>query len=182
MSNQTTPKPAGVNDSGGGNGNASFNAPRTILLFRHAEKPTGGLDPNLSAAGHERAEKLAGYIPATFGRPDFIIATANSKHSSRPFQTVQPLSLATGLTIDATIKDADFGARAQSLLGDTQYAGKLVVLCWHHGTIPDLAAALNAPKSTYPEPWDADVFNLIIKLDYQAGNPVPTVTQISEPF
>jgi phosphohistidine phosphatase SixA len=186
MSTGITKQPVGGVHTGakrnqpGGNGATS--APRTILLFRHAEKPTDPADPNLSAAGHERAERLADYIPKTFGRPDFIFATAFSQHSQRPYETVQPLSEATGRPIDATIKNADFQVLAQALFGDAQYAGKLVVLCWHHGTMPDLAAALNAPQGTYPETWDAGVFDLILKLDYQPGDHTPSVTQVTEPF
>jgi hypothetical protein len=43
-----------------------------ILLMRHAEKPDDPLDPKLSVAGSARAQKLAQYIPETFGKPDFL--------------------------------------------------------------------------------------------------------------
>ena len=53
-------------------------SPNVILVMRHAEKPTDDHDPHLSPPGKERAEKLATYIPDTFGKPDFVFAAAVS--------------------------------------------------------------------------------------------------------
>jgi len=66
--------------------------PKTVLLTRHAEKPTDLLDPDLSDQGDDRAKRLVEYIPKTFGQPDFIFAAASSKHSNRPYDTVAPLA------------------------------------------------------------------------------------------
>jgi hypothetical protein len=41
-----------------------------------------------SPDGFERAEKLATYIPATFEKPDFIFAAADSHESVPPRETV----------------------------------------------------------------------------------------------
>ena len=82
-------------------------APKFILVMRHAEKPDDDNDPHLSPAGHACAEKLASHIPDTFGKPDFIFAAADSKKSERPRETVEPLSKATGIPIDAKIADKD---------------------------------------------------------------------------
>jgi hypothetical protein len=57
-----------------------------ILLMRHAERSADPLEPNLSPAGFDRAKKLASYLPATFGKPDFLFASAVSKHSRRPLR------------------------------------------------------------------------------------------------
>src|ERR1700681_1377892 len=50
--------------------------PSRIILMRHADKPDDPDDPDLSTAGVTRAQHLATYIPQTFGKPDYIIATA----------------------------------------------------------------------------------------------------------
>src|SRR6478672_2317427 len=71
--------------------------PSRIILMRHADKPDDPDDPDLSAAGVARAEHLATYIPQIFGKPDYIIATARSKHSDRPLETVVPLARAVGV-------------------------------------------------------------------------------------
>jgi phosphohistidine phosphatase SixA len=154
--------------------------PKFILVMRHAEKPEDPRDPDLTPEGVARAEKLAGYIPETFGPPDFIFAAAISKHSARPFETVQPLAKRTGKAIDATIADQDYGALAAGLLSDAAYSGKQIVVCWHHGNIPSLLHALGAKNGDYPDPWNRNVFNLILKVEF-LGNKVK-VSEVVEPF
>jgi hypothetical protein len=154
-----------------------------ILLMRHAEKTGDPLDPHLSPDGYTRAAKLADYIPATFGIPQFLIATSISKHSMRPIETLQPLSVKIGVAVDATYADQDYGALASQLLSDPRYAnaGTLIVVCWHHGNIPLMASALRAKPGSYPDPWDANVFNQILVLTY-SGDGEPEVTTQTEPF
>jgi broad specificity phosphatase PhoE len=74
-----------------------------ILVMRHAEKLADLTEPDLPPAGYARAVKLATYIPGTFGTPDFIFSAAISKHSARPYETVEPLAKRTGKPINATI-------------------------------------------------------------------------------
>jgi broad specificity phosphatase PhoE len=47
----------------------------TILIMRHAEKSGDPLDPDLTPAGRDRAQRLAEFIPAKFGKPQFLFAT-----------------------------------------------------------------------------------------------------------
>jgi hypothetical protein len=155
--------------------------PKFILVMRHAEKPRDPHDPNLSPEGRSRAERRASYIPDTFGTPDFIVAAAISKHSARPYETVEPLAKRTGKPIDATIADQDYGALASDLLSGGDYAGKQGVVCWHHGNIPSLLRGLGAKEGEYPDPWDSKVFNLILKVEFR-DNAVPAVTKVHEPF
>jgi broad specificity phosphatase PhoE len=154
-----------------------------ILLMRHAEKTGDPMDPHLSPDGAARAAKLADYIPATFGIPRFLIATSVSKHSARPIETLEPLAAKTGIPIDATFADQDYGALASQLFSDPRYAdaGTLIVVCWHHGNIPSIMRALRAKPGDYPDPWDAHVFNQILDLTY-AGADEPKVTTVTEPF
>ena len=155
-------------------------APQRILLMRHAEKSGDPLDENLAPAGVARAARLATYIPATFGKTGFLFATAASKHSLRPIQTIQPLSTAINVPINASFADQDYGALAQEILANAKYDGAFVLICWHHGNIPPLANALGAGAGSCPNPWDSAVFNLILQFDYGVG--APTVTAIVEPF
>jgi broad specificity phosphatase PhoE len=151
-----------------------------VLLMRHAEKPTDPLDPDLSPAGRQRAEKLVDYIPKTFGKPAFLFASAASKHSRRPIETITPLAQNCGLKIDESFADQDYEALAHELLTNDQYESKLILLCWHHGNIPPLAHALNAPHGDYPNPWDPTVFNLILNFKFRSGK--PEVQEMTEPF
>jgi broad specificity phosphatase PhoE len=154
-----------------------------ILLMRHAEKIGDPMDPHLSAEGYARAAKLADYIPATFGIPQFLFATSISKHSIRPIETVGPLAAKIGVSIDSTYADQDYGALASQLLSEPRYvgSGSLIVVCWHHGNIPSMARALRARPGSYPDPWDSRVFNQILVMTY-AGDGEPGVTTSTEPF
>lgn len=140
--------------------------PSRIILMRHADKPDDPDDPDLSAAGVARAEHLATYIPQTFGKPDYIIATARSKHADRPFETVEPLARAVGLSIQHDIPDKDFEDLVDEIFSDANYRGKTVVIAWHHGTLPAIAALLGAPAGSYPDPWPDDTYNVILDFRY----------------
>ena len=41
--------------------------------------------------------------------------------------------------------------------------------------------AFGAQSGTYPDPWDPNVFNLILKIDFSAVR-APVVSSITEPF
>ena len=155
--------------------------PALILLMRHAEKPLDPRDPNLSDAGKARADALSRYIPEDVATPDFLFASAASKHSVRPIQTLTPLSERLSLPINTGFADQDYPVLSGELFSDPQCAGKTILVCWHHGNLPGLALDLNAPESDVPNPWDPKVFNLILKLDYGNGS-IPIVTRITEPF
>jgi len=119
-----------------------------LLIIRHGEKPgdpavdapTDGI--NLSTKGYERAGALAPYVHATFGAPDFLFATKESKHSNRPVETITPLAKAIKLDIDDEFADNEYDKLAAKLQSDNKYAGKQILICWHHGTIPELVTAL----------------------------------------
>lgn len=100
-----------------------------------------------------------------FLTPNFLFATQKSKHSNRPVETITPLSLATGLSIDSSYPDSGYGDLARAVLGG-QYAGKVVLICWHHGEIPDLAAALGVSN---PPKWKGTVFDLVWQVTYTKG-------------
>ena len=152
-----------------------------ILLMRHAEKTGDPTDPHLSQDGYARADRLADYIPATFGQPQFIIASSISKGSVRSIETMKPLSDRFGVPTDATHAAQDYGALASQLLSDPRYAGTLIVISWHHANIPSLAQALGAKPGSYPDPWDPQVFNLILDLTY-VDDTEPDVKTLIEPF
>jgi broad specificity phosphatase PhoE len=152
-----------------------------ILLMRHAEKPADDSDPNLTAEGYHRAQELADFIPAKFGRPDYIFVAANSKKSMRPYETAVPLSQATKTPIDTSFRDKDFKQLAAALLQDDRFANKLVVVIWHHGNIPEFAHDLEAKDGSYPDEWPKYVFNQILQFDY-TGRHHPIVTAQTEPF
>jgi hypothetical protein len=156
-------------------------APNRILLMRHGEKPDDPRDPDLAVAGRVRAEMLALYIPATFGKPDFVFAGAVKRRSVRAYLTMRPLCDAIGVELDASFKSDEYRDLAKRLHSDAVFTNKLVVVCWSHGELPALANALKARPGDYPDPWDDSVFNLILQLDYREAD-APLVTSVVQPF
>jgi len=124
------------------------------------------------------ATYMPGKVPkaaARFPAPDFLFATAHSPESKRPRQTITPLAAALGLPInhDYGEKKKDIDALA-ALLRTSHYVGKTILICWHHGAIPDLATALGATGAT---PWAATVFDRIWVIDYDTA---PAIRQFGQ--
>jgi broad specificity phosphatase PhoE len=141
--------------------------PRQILIVRHAEKPDSDSDPNLTARGYARAAALVQFFSSSFDTPDYLFAAQASKQSNRPVETLTPLATALHMKLNSSIADNDYGTLAQQILTDPQYTGKMLIICWHHGNIPELAKALgvgNPPKS-----WPDDVFDRVWRIQYTDG-------------
>jgi hypothetical protein len=145
--------------------------PALVLLIRHAEKPPDeAVSVSLSPQGRKRADALPGLFtrsqarPVPFPAPQFLFATKNSKHSHRPVETVTPLAVNLGLRVHAEIADEDFAKVAGELFGKTKYAGKTVLICWHHATLPDLAHALGATDA--PGHFKGSVFDRVWQISY----------------
>ena len=144
--------------------------PATILIIRHAEKLTDGRI-DLSPTGFERAKLLPNLFLPAGARPDLptpqiIFATHLSAHSNRPVQTVTPLAAALHVPIDDSISNDDYPKLAETLLSG-KYAGKVVLVVWHHGKIPELTRALGA-KPPY-NPWPDQQYDRIWRIDYKGG-------------
>jgi len=145
--------------------------PHIVMIIRHAEKPdnTGvEKDPNLSRQGYERADALAKVIPDHFPKPDWLIATKRSKSSNRPVETITPLAKTLHEPIESTFNDDEFDQVAQEVLSDARYAGKTVLIAWHHGKIPELAKALGAKD--VPDKWDSKVFDRVWEIIYDGDS------------
>ena len=161
--------------------------PTKVLIIRHGEKPgKPGIDgaddsPDLSTRGFERAAALAVYVPATFGPPDFLFATEATKHSNRPVETITPLAKALGIEINSKHADDDFQKVADDIKSNAKYAGKLVLICWHHGKIPKLTTKLDGSPPF--DPWPDDVFDRVWSLALPVppgatGIPVQNIPQM----
>jgi broad specificity phosphatase PhoE len=144
-------------------------APATVLLIRHAEKLTDG-QQDLSPTGLERAKRLpelfGGAAPHNLPRPQFLFATHVSKKSNRPVETITPLSQALGLPISSDVDDKDFAVLAKELLSG-KYAGKVVLVAWHHGSLPAFARALGAVPPY--DSWPDTQFDRVWRIDFVGG-------------
>ena len=144
--------------------------PATVMIIRHAEKLTDG-QIHLSEAGFKRAAMMPVLFQPGSGRgdlavPQVLIATHQSAHSNRPVETITPLSAAMKLPIENSVMDEDFALLAKDLLSG-KYAGKVVLVSWHHGKIPQLAAALGV-KPPYDK-WPDEQFDRVWRIDWQGG-------------
>jgi phosphohistidine phosphatase SixA len=141
--------------------------PARIIIVRHGEKPDDASDPNLAPQGQERAQALATILPQKYPNISYIFASAPSKHSVRPIQTITPTAQKLGLPINEQYADADYASLAHEIFSNPEYAGKTIAIAWHHGEIPALTQALGA---TPPEArWPSDSFDRIWQIDYSAN-------------
>jgi phosphohistidine phosphatase SixA len=111
---------------------AASSGPAMVMLMRHGED-IGENSYHLSPEGMKRAQALPRLFGTRLPRPDVIVATHASKNSNRPIETVEPLARALGLDIDHRFRQDDFAILARDLLTDRRFAGKVVLVCWHHG-------------------------------------------------
>lgn len=134
---------------------AASSGPAVVMLIRHGED-IGQRDFHLNSRGYQRAAALPKLFGTRLPKPQVIIASRASKGSNRPVETVEPLAKALNLSIDTRFRDHDFRALADRLLSDERYDGKVVLVCWHHGSIPKLARALGVPD---PPKWPDGQFD-----------------------
>jgi hypothetical protein len=138
--------------------------------------PPPSLECRLTAGGSSFSGSYEGKdVPgdaSLFPTPAFIFATQESKHSDRPIETITPTSVALGLTIDSKYSNStsDIAKLANDILTKSDYAGKVILICWHHGTIDAVATALHGTGATK---WVGTVFDRLWLLDYSQGSSPP---------
>jgi hypothetical protein len=151
-----------------------------VIIVRHAEKPDTG--DGLAPAGDARANAYVDYfkhftVNSNAVHFDYLFAAKDSRESKRPRLTIKPLSKALGLVINTEFKDDKYAELAEELHAG-RYRNKNILVCWHHGKIPELLAALGAdPHKLLPNgKWPEDVFGWVVRLEYdQKGNLNATV-------
>lgn len=155
----------------------------TILIIRHAEKPAIG--NTLTPAGEKRAQAYIGYfqnftIDSQPFKIDALIAATNSENSHRPFLTIEPLSKALGMPIDQRFNAKEYQKLADDLRAKPH--GQHILICWHHGDIPQLTQALGAdPKQLFADTrWPDDVFCWVIQLRYDADGKLIDAKRVNE--
>jgi broad specificity phosphatase PhoE len=132
---------------------AAVQAAPIIVLVRHAEKAAaGGNDPELSAAGQQRAEALARILK------DAGITAIFTTEFKRTQETAAPTAKATQVS-PTVIPANDIPGMVEKLRG---LKGNALVVA-HGNTIPDLVKALGAETPvTVPEDDYSDLFLIVI--------------------
>lgn len=116
-------------------------ASTTVIIVRHAEKAAEpAADPPLTAAGTARADALAELLK------DAGVRAVLSTQFQRTRLTVAPMAARLGLATEIVDARAANHARmvADSILA--KYRGQTVLVAGHSNTVPDIVAALGAPK------------------------------------
>ena len=113
----------------------------TVIVVRHAEKAAEpAADPPLTAAGVARAEALS---EAVRGLPVTAVVSTNFV---RTRSTAAPLAARLGLTPEIVDARAPDHARQVAAGVLARHRGETVVVVGHSNTVPDIVAALGAPK------------------------------------
>jgi hypothetical protein len=154
--------------------------PAVVFIIRHAEKPAERENSDLTANGFKRAAALPSLFVQQPGssslprlpRPAALFASAPGKHSNRPIETITPLAQALHLRLNTDYADIETAPIAREILSG-RYAGKVVLVCWHHGEIPHLAEALGVTNA--PHHWDESVFDQIWMIEWVNGKGQLTV-------
>lgn len=107
----------------------------TFVVVRHAEKANDDpRDPNLAAAGHDRAHRLAQALQ----RVDLQAVYTTPLRRSR--QTAQPAAQRHGLSVNVYPADQDASVLAAQLR--QQHRRGTVLVVGHSNTVPGIVAAL----------------------------------------
>ncbi len=141
--------------------------PAQVILIRHAEKATKidtGNSDMLSTKGKERAVALVPYFAetkefTTNGAIVAIYATNPSKEypSTRCIDTVTPLADKLKLTVSRNFVIDDYKKMVDEIKSNAEYKNKVVLICWEHNFIPEIARAFGALQS--PSRWPTDTYD-----------------------
>jgi hypothetical protein len=154
-----------------------------IMIVRHAEKPSDdgkilGVDadgaPNpeeLIVRGWQRSGALVrlfvprdgNFVDPHLATPTTIFASEVAKHSKslRPQHTVLELATVLGLTLSLGHAKDDLAG----LVADAQAAPGPVLIAWEHQDIPSIVDLITGNKTTCPQTWPGDRFDLVWVLD-----------------
>jgi len=125
-----------------------FGGTTTVIVLRHAEKSTEQTDPSLSAAGHERAARLATLLAQTGVAAIYVSDTRRAR------ETVEPLARRLDVQV-AEYPGREIDHLATRLLD--RHRGQTVLVVGHSNTVPQLLATLTGGR--YVTRLDEDEFD-----------------------
>ena len=121
-----------------------------------------------------------------FPTPDFLFATQQdppNTGSNRPYETITPLAEALqsyynpSITINQNFNndpnDNQHGLPAlvsEIMNNPNTYGGKIILIAWHHGQIPNLALDFQVPSSQLPfTQWPSTRFDIVFLIAWENG-------------
>jgi hypothetical protein len=154
-----------------------------IMVMRHAEKPLGEAPPHgvtvkgerekesLTVRGWQRAGALVSlFAPANssfqdpaLAAPQFLYASTPTKRngSRRPIETITPLAEKLAIRINSNYPKLE----ADEMLAEAFLCSGVVLICWQHEFIPKIANRILGNKSTSPQDWPEDRYDMIWVFD-----------------
>jgi len=130
---------------------------KLIMIIRHGEKLNDKVT-DLSPRGKARAQCLINLFGenGVFLQPEHIYAQSPSekKQSTRPRDTVTPLSEAIGIPINLDYTSGQVKKLAKSIENSTD--NKVVLISWSNDNIPDIAEKFGIVN---PPDWDSNTFD-----------------------
>jgi len=151
--------------------------PKEIILIRHAEKHTETAGSSLSPKGEARAIGFSVFYMKNadslfHGKPDFFIATdPKGSKAIREVQTLLPLSNLLTMenpgadyTILHPFINKDW-AKIRDYLGKAKFNKKIILVCWDHAFLPELAKSLGV-KAELVSDWGHNDFSTIWVINY----------------
>jgi len=117
-----------------------------------------------------------------FPTPDFLFATQAGASSNRPGETITPLAEALqsyynpNITINQNYNnnpnDQQNGlpALAKEITTNPIYGGRIILIAWHHGQIPNLALDFGVPQNELPfTQWPSDRFDMVFLIGWEGS-------------
>jgi hypothetical protein len=139
--------------------------PAQVILMRNAEtSPESGA---LTLKGRERAIALDPFFQGNpsvlfYGLPAAIFSDESSK------ETVAHLSNVINVPVSEDFSNAK--ELAEHLLSNTDFEGKMVLVCWPEEQLPALAAKLGVKKA--PKKWSKDSFDRLWTISFEENKKI----------
>ena len=159
-----------------------------IMLIRHAEKPGNSCPPHgvtfegerekesLTVRGWQRAGALAAFFaPANncfqdpaLARPQVLYASTPTKRngSRRPVETITPLAERLAIKVNTNFSKFE----SEEMLDEAFLCSGVVLVCWQHELIPKIANRILGDKTTAPQAWPEDRFDMVWVFDRDPSN------------
>lgn len=173
---------------------SAWATPAQVLIIRHGEKPATGND--LSPQGYQRAQAYVNYFqtnpavldygtpvaiyamkPADPNDPDYSDNSDTEDSSNRPIETVTPLAQALGLELHDQYTRKQIPALVNDIMSNPDYDGRMVLICWEHKVINDIAAQFGVNPE--PDKWSDDVYDQVWEINF-SGDQVSNFKEFSE--
>jgi hypothetical protein len=116
---------------------------------------------------------------SVFGPPAVLFAQKPKADGTqiRPFQTLQFVASSFKQAVDVDFARDDVAGITHEILRNPAYEGKMVVVCWEHKVLEDIAVALGVnPRPNYPN----DQFDRAWLLTYSTSDTAPRFEDLPE--